>query len=397
MNPLSRKFIIPGVLIVALFVLAPTAWALVGEGIDFELTQTSEYWVNTIGGLKRQQTYLKNLDVIGSLDTAETGLWENGHFLIHLLMTDGGKKLSAEITGDIQTASNIEAPRTFRLFEASYEHIFLQKKLSSRAGILDMNSDFYVSEYAGLFINSSFGIGPEVSSGARPSIFTLASLGARLRYNLNERWQWLGGVYDGDPGDPEKNEHYPDIRLTTDQGAFIINEVIYSSGTAGDSLPGTIKIGYWHNSGDFEHLTALDSSGNPLIRRHNRGGYIIADKLIYQEKENQGLGCFLQAGKSRNSLNEVSLYSGGGLHYTGLIPGRDKDIFGLAVAHAMLSPDLSSQDDRYRSETTGEWTYRAQVNNHIILQPNMQFILHPGADKTLNNAFISGLRLEIFF
>ena len=38
--------------------------------------------------------------------------------------------------------------------------------------------------------------------------------------------------------------------------------------------------------------------------------------------------------------NEVDFYVGGGIHYQGIIPTREDDILGLAVAHASISEDL---------------------------------------------------------
>ena len=59
--------------------------------------------------------------------------------------------------------------------------------------------------------------------------------------------------------------------------------------------------------------------------------------------------------------NEVDFYIGGGIHYRGLIPSREDDIFGLAVAHASISEDLRDVKKMDRHETTVEATYRVSV------------------------------------
>ena len=45
-------------------------------------------------------------------------------------------------------------------------------------------------------------------------------------------------------------------------------------------------------------------------------------------------------------------------------------------------------------ETTVELTYRAQVTPWLAVQPDVQYVINPGADPALKNALVVGLRLE---
>ncbi len=83
--------------------------------------------------------------------------------------------------GDLQTASNIEAPDHFLLQEAWYEQQFADGMLSLLFGLHDLNSEFYVSDYGSLFLNSSFGIGPDMTVNVPLSIFPRAGLAVRAR------------------------------------------------------------------------------------------------------------------------------------------------------------------------------------------------------------------------
>jgi len=94
------------------------------KGISFEAVYTAEYFANTQGGIKRDDTYLTNLDITLEIDTKKLGLWENGQFFLYSLHNSGGEKLTGEIVGDLQTVSNIEAPRTSRIYELWYQHSF---------------------------------------------------------------------------------------------------------------------------------------------------------------------------------------------------------------------------------------------------------------------------------
>jgi porin len=365
--------------------------SLENKGISFETIYTAEYWANTQGGMKCDRTFLSNLDLTMAVDTQKADLWENGTFFVYALHNSGTEKLTGEIIGDLQTVSNIEAPRTMRLYELWYEHRFFDEKLSVLAGLHDFNSDFDVTEYGSLFINSSFGITPEIASNARPSIFPLAAPGVRVKWDSDNPWDFMLGVYDGDPGDPEISEHLPRSILASDQGAFIVGETAYHIETEPDSL----KMGLWYNSGKFNDVIMAGPNGDPEQKFNNYGGYVVIDKTIFPETEEQGLGAFFQFGGAPRHLNEVDFYYGAGLNYTGLIPGRDHDQAGFAVAYALISRDLVDAGGRHDAEITFEWTYKARICDYFIIQPDIQYIRNPGADVSLEDAVAAGIRVEL--
>ncbi len=270
------------------------AWKskLENKGLDFEASYKVDYFANTKGAIKKDETYVSMSEIILQADTQKAGLWSGGNFFVHLIETSGGKKISSDIVGDLQGVSNIAAPRTARVFELWYEQTILENKLFLLLGIEDLNSEFYVSKYGGLYINSSFGIGPEVAGG-RPSVFPLAAPGIRLKFLPNERWEFLTAVYDGDPGDADEDENFPRSDFDKKGGAFLISEAGYHFGgqQTQDALPGFIKIGFWHNTGEFTDLVDgddLDASGDIseeelFVRDGNTGGYLVADKMLFRE------------------------------------------------------------------------------------------------------------------
>ena len=48
-------------------------------------------------------------------------------------------------------------------------------------------------------------------------------------------------------------------------------------------------------------------------------------------------------------------------------------------------------------ETVWELTYRAQMNEHFALQPDVQFVQYPSATSSLDNAWVIGLRLQLAY
>ena len=162
--------------------------------------------------------------------------------------------------------------------------------------------------------------------------------------------------------------------------------------------------GAWAYTADFEALDSPDEGGAPIRIREGRGAYAIveADLLREHGAEHEGLRGWVRVGAADEDLYPVGAYIGGGFVYTGFAPGRVEDQVGIAVAHARLggvvrrvAEALGTKSEQ--AETTVELTYHAQLNASVALQPNLQYVFNPGADPTLENALVGGLRVKFGF
>lgn len=295
--------------------------------------------------------------------------------------------------------SNIEAPPATRLYEIWYEQQLFNETFSILAGMHDLNSEFDVTEYGGLFFNSSFGIQPDISANVPVSIFPVTAPAVRLKWAPIEALYFMVAAYEGDPGDPAVNKHGTRWKLFSREGTMTIYEAGYQVGLDEGSTvpPGTYKLGAWYHTADFDDVIDTDAEGEPTRHDGNHGVYFIADQMVYRENGDQGLGIFLQIGGAPDDRNEVDFYIGGGINYHGLIPGRDEDDFGMAVAHASISDKLRSAEPRDAAETTFEVTYRVQIAPWLAIQPDFQYVFDTGADPELKNAKVGLLRFEIYF
>jgi len=95
--------------------------------------------------------------------------------------------------------------------------------------------------------------------------------------------------------------------------------------------------------------------------------------------------------------------------------GRDNDVFGLGVSYLGISPAArrfgsdvvfytGAGSRYYGNETVFEATYLCQVSPWWTLQPDLQYVIHPGAGipagsgtRPLGNAVIGGIRAAITF
>ena len=289
---------------------------------------------------------------------------------------DHGHDPSAEVLGDLQTASNIEAPDQLLLYEAWLEARVADGRVGVLAGLHDLNSEFYVSEFASLFLNSSFGIGPEISLNVPASIFPQPGWGALLRVQ-NEYGNALRfGVYDGDPTTRA-------IRRKQ-EGLMGIAELELHWVDLGE--PGVLKLGWWKHTGLHPSPFAPGRTFHAVM-----GAYgILEQRFVHWP--GGGFGAFVQYGQAQRDRTEVPSYLGVGVHVAGFIPGRPEDEIGLALARA--EHQLTPRKSVY--EATWELTLRLVFfGGRASLQPSWQHILHPGGDPAAAALDVGLLRMEL--
>jgi len=276
------------------------------HGYEFDVVYTGEVLSNLSGGLDTGTRYLDNLDLTLKVRTREAWGIGSGTIFIYGLYNNGST-FADEAVGDLQVTSNIDAPAAWRIFEAWYE--FGSGPWSIRTGLYDLNSEFDVNETGDLFLNSSHGIGPDLSQTGEngPSIFPISSLAVRAQVEtdiLVARVAVLDGV-PGDPQDPASNE----INLGGDDGALIVAEV---------DLPvmalGRFWAGYWLYTAEFERPFGVATAND------NDGWYIGAERE-FKLGEHQA-SAFVRYGQANDKLNALEDYGGAGIVINAPVAGR---------------------------------------------------------------------------
>jgi porin len=391
-------------------------------GLSFELVYTGEVYGNVSGGLARGARYVDNFDLVLAGDLEQLVGWSGGSFLVYGLGNNGG--VPSDLTGDLQIQSNIEAPRAWRLYEAWLEQTLFDDRLSIKAGLYDLNAEFDVNETGSLFLNSSHGIGADFAQSGvlGPSVFPVTSLAARVRWTPLEDLFVQGAILDGVPGDP-KDLTRTAVILSRDDGLLLVGEIGYlAEGEAlfaghHETRPGRrgpkepphtlatkLALGTWAYTAEFEDVLRVDASGQPVEDRGNWGLYVLGEQAIYSEptEPGQGLSLFLRLGYADPRFNQLELYSGGGLVSRGLIPGRDRDQVGFAVAAGHNGSDFEQARQRDGlpvddAEVALEWTYRWHLLGWATVQGDVFYIVNPGATAEVDDAFGLMLRFEIVF
>ena len=338
------------------------------------------------GGLKTGTRYLHNLDVSIGVDLNRHGV--PGGSLFFYGLANNKSELSSELIGDTQTVSNIDNGEVYRLFEAWFQQEIPNLGYGARykLGLIDLNSEFDVIETAGLFLNSSHGIGPNFSQTGEngPSIFPSTAPAFLVDVSPADGLRLSAGIFDAVPNNPDRPERH---KLSLNEGALLVAEVNYT--TSGNLHMG---LGAFTYTARFEPLLA---PGDPV--RGNSGFYGVIEAPLHER-----LDGWIRVGVANSSINPISHYAGGGLVLSAPFMGRPDDKVGLAVAFVLYGGDnkrliLAGGGSPAGSETEIELTYRFSLGDNLALQPDLQYVINPGGTGAVKNALVLGIRLEIGF
>jgi len=251
------------------------------DAFSFETTVTGDFIYNFSGGIKTGYTYIGMEDFAISFDTEAAKMWKNGNLFIHALNAHGIGP-STKLTGDLQILSNIEAGDYTGLYELWYSQSF--SNFTFLIGQHDLNSEFVGTKYGGTFINSSFGIAPNISLNVPVSVYPVAAPCILLKYEKEDKYSFKVASYDGDPGNFENNRFNLQWNINSHEGFLNIGEFEYFIHSE-DLNIGSVKIGGYYHTGNFKNY-----SDTLLNKKGNFGLYLISDYNIFPKSINAGRG-----------------------------------------------------------------------------------------------------------
>jgi porin len=212
---------------------------------------------------------LDDLQVFGDLDLDKAVGWKGATAHFQLLNNSGA--MPNDDAGTLQGVDNIEVGRQrARVFEAWVEQGFGDKG-SVRAGLYDLNSEFYANDSAGLLLAPAFGIGSELAATGPngPSIFPSTALAVRLRWTPNEHLYAQAAALNanagvlGDPGG---------IKTSFDNGVLLIAE-------AGWTGRGKVAFGTWRYTDKQDDIRFIAPTGDPAPATA-KGAYVLLERRL---------------------------------------------------------------------------------------------------------------------
>lgn len=384
----------------------------VPSSVEGGVAYTGEMVGIASGGQEQGVVYLDNVDATITVRSDSLIGWTGLTAHAYGLGNQGGNP--SALVGDAQVTSNIEAPLAWRLYEAWLQQT-LGDRVSVLVGLYDVNAEFDVNRTGSLFLNSSHGIGAAFGLSGRngPSIFPVTSVALRARVRVGARTYVQAAVLDGVPGCPADPSGTV-VRFGDDNGVLTTTEVgVYLGASAPSAAAlvdrtvdvdtrGKLTIGGWTYTTEIPEWTSVNVPGGIERSGGSTGLYALAEGRLVCEPgtDDQGLSAFGRVGWANDRHNRFASYTGAGLVYTGLLPGRDADQVGLAVATAYNGEAYEEAQRRAGRSVEGaevnvEGTYAASVRSWLTVIGDVQYVVHPNTDPSIPNAFLAGLRVVV--
>jgi porin len=280
-----------------------------------------------------------------------------------------------------------------------------------------------------------------------------AALGARVQVTFNDQFLMRAAMFDGDPAgtgsnNPLTSDKYG-VAFRVNDPPFMIVEAVYGYGGARligaqqnpnqegnglpaadeegprlaaspSDLPGVIKIGAWYNAGSFPLQDFTQSGLPPPQVRGDAAIYALFEQTLWRMpgSPNRALGFFARGVAAPSDRSELDRYFDTGFTFRGPLASRPEDVVGLAFAYGHISP-AAAADDRALAALPGlpipirdyeaaiELTYRWELAEDWTIQPDLQYIFHPGSNVAnpanatslapIPNALVLGVRTALEF
>ncbi len=401
--------------------------ALKPYGIRPSFTYTGEVLGNASGGIRRGAIYDGRLDFGVDADLGKLFGWSGTTFHANVI-NNHGDGLTREYVGNLMTVSNIEAINHTRLYELWFEKTF--GNIALRFGQFGADVEFDTSKYAGSLLNATFGWSA-ISSVDLPAggpAFPLSALGVRAKATLSDQLTLLLAMFDGNPAGPGVDDpqnldpHGLNFRLR--DSPLLIGELQYSY-KIDPQRPGTFKLGAWAHTGEFSDvrfdtngvaLADPASNGLPAQHRGDFAPYAVLEQMLvpFDPKGEKGIAAFGHLQVTQPDRNTVDFYADGGINVSGFWSARPDDSISVGFAYARISSAASGFDQDTASfgtptavrnyEAVLEATYSAQIARGWTVQPDVQYIMHPGGGATdpnsasgqrIPDAFVLGIRMTV--
>jgi porin len=364
---------------------------LKNKGVDIFGYYDATFLGNPIGGEKKGIAYAGLLNIYLYLDFEKLLDIKGLRFRVSGSWASG-RSLTEDYIGNFFQVSSIFNGREVRLYQLYLEQSLFDDMINVALGRLGTGDEFMTSPIFYNFVSLAFDQNPASILFNIPS-FTVdptSTWGARVKVRPFKEFYAMFGAYDSNPDVGKVG--FGEFEPTFNGEAFLIGELGVAINTDEDSkgLPGNYKIGGYYDTSNFTILSEPDDK-----RRGSYGFYFVMDQMIYREGgpgSDQGLTPFATFTLAPSEdINTFPFFFSTGFVYEGLFRSRDTDTTSFGFSYGKVSKDLIEQD----FEILMELTHIFNIMPWLSVQPDIQYVIHPGGSSEIPNALVLGLGLTI--
>lgn len=369
--------------------------------VDWQFFSLADVWHGFQGGLNNKTSYLGTSDLRMELDLEQLWHWHGYSALIEGQNLNGLRP-NLFYVQSLQGFDNYEYDR---LSTMTYLYqLWLQKQIGERWSVLygfyDLNAEFNITDSSTLFILPSFQTSTELAQTGPngPSVYPLIGLAGRVKYVPIKKLYFQGAIFDAAAANPF-NRAYPHAPYTSGYGLLGIYEMGYVFLDKKDGSPqGKLALAFW----GYDHkipVQGIPGITDPFSASKTYGYYLLADYPFYVDTTvKKSIRGFVRYGIAKGEFNNFNKALSAGITFSGFIPSRKDDVFGIGLAPAWTSAQSRIENKGIgNGEFQYEVTYSFVVADWLMVQPDFIYISYPGgADREFwPNDLIIGGRVTI--
>lgn len=362
------------------------------HGITFGASYTLDWSGVWSGGVRGVASTRSLWDVNATLDLGTIVGLDGGEVFVDFYSTDG--RGGWEDTGDFWGHSSIQTERNVdQVAELWYQQWLLDRSVRVKVGKVDGNAEFGFLECAAGFVNSAPGVSPSL---ATLPLYPDPAMSVNV-FAYPAAWAYVGlGLYDGATQDGIATGGRGPGTFFSDRRSsswFGIVEAGLTWERLGAMGSGRVAVGAWRHSGRFDRFDGG-------VERGTGGFYLLAEEQVWRageqgEESERGVFGMARYAWADADVSPAAQHVAFGLVLKGTLPDRREDEAGVMLSRIFFSDAPGSGFDA--DETTLEFFYRIRVTPFVHLTPDVQWIANPSGDRSIDNAVVGAVRLEVDF
>lgn len=380
------------------------------RGVDFQLTYFSEPAYNFAGGDADLLRYADQWTAATTLDLDKLFGWS--HSIFKLTLTDrNGSSLTTD--ANLNTLNEVQEVygrgNFLRITELSFEQVLFGGLLDAKIGRLGVGGSFY--NWSCQFMNLTF-------CGELPGNIVstwynwpVSQWGTRLRLSASEDLRFEAGAYQVNPRNLEDGTT---LTFSGGIGWMIPFEVDWSPKLGASQLPGTYRLGGWHDTSSQPDVFLAANGGAqvlnpgvpPLVRNGENGFYLNAQQQFTGSSANStGLSVFFNWVEADHNTATVTELLSVGCFYAGPLAVRPRDVLGFAAGRTRVNPRVAEGQSLLNSpnapvqdaEYPFEVFYNINFTPWLSIAPLVQYISHPGGTNAYADVWVVGANVGVTF
>ena len=384
-------------------------------GLDLSLGYTSEAATNVQGGARHDATETGQFTLGATADTGKLFGLEGGTFQASLTYRRGKNLVQRAGLGTLLQVQEVYGRgQTWRVTELWYQQQ-IGGGVDVKIGRLPVGGDF--SSFSCDYMNGAF-CGAPVGNIAGDFWYNwpVSQWAGRIRVQ-HGAWYAMAGAYEVNPRNLDNDFFVGHFHGAT--GVLAPFEAGVRTRVGSHGLPGLYRIGGWYSSANADDvLLGADRrpatlAGTPMLQRSGRyGGFVMLQQQLSGRyridprtgpQTTHGLTAFLTVTQTDRDTERVDNQITAGLRYLGALPGRPADSIQLGFARSHVNHRAAVNEvDReggalLRSEYEIELDYAAQLLGYLTMEPNLQYVVHPGGDDKRRDVIVLGAKTAISF